>query len=166
MTIPDERTVRRDKPGIKQELAVIPGWALAIAFTIFLVAPVLIFTYEAPAPLLFRILISVLPPTIFAFLVLMIGYVNRDAGRRGMSRTLWTIIVICVPNAIGFILYFLLRNPIQAECPKCRAVVDPRMNYCPNCRYSFHPMCSQCKRPVRPEDTFCTTCGAELERHG
>jgi Double zinc ribbon/Phospholipase_D-nuclease N-terminal len=156
--------IKREKPGIKQEIRIIPGWAFALAASMFLLAPILFGVFAVDGPLPFRLLISVLPATILAFLSLMIGYVNRDSGRRGMSRALWTVIVILVPNAIGFILYFLLRNPVKAECPKCQAVVDPHMNYCPHCRYSFHPMCSQCKKAVRPEDTFCANCGTELER--
>ena len=157
-----------DKFGIKAEIAIIPGWAYFVAAFIFVCIPVVFFEFVWPreanppvAPL--QILISLLPGTILAFLVLMIGYVNRDAGRRGMGRALWTVIVIFVPNAIGFILYFLLRNPIRAQCPKCGTVVDPRGNYCPVCRYSFHPTCPQCQTAVRPGDTFCANCGGKLD---
>jgi hypothetical protein len=165
MTGANAQIVKRDRPGIRQEIAIIPPWAFVMAAIMLLLAPILFVTFAAEGPLPFRLLVSLLPATILAFLFLMIGYVNRDAGRRGMSRTLWTFIVIIVPNAIGFILYFLLRNPVQAECPKCQAVVNPNMNYCPNCRYSFHPMCAQCKKAVGPNDMFCANCGTELERH-
>lgn len=153
---------------IKQEIAIIPAWAFIVASIIFVLVPVcffaLVWAREAnpPAPV-FQFVIALLPATILAFLALMIGYVNRDAGRRGMSRTLWTIIVIVVPNAIGFILYFLLRNPIRTHCPKCAAVVDPRVNYCPSCGHNFHPTCGQCKAAVRPGDTYCVNCGAQLQ---
>ena len=93
----------------------------------------------------------------------MIGYVNVDAGRRGMSRTIWTLIVTFVPNAIGFILYFLLRNPIRVNCPRCATEVDPRTNFCPSCGLGFHPTCPNCKTPIRSGDKFCATCGATLK---
>src|SRR6185503_6898248 len=104
-----------------------------LAAVVFICMPVIFFSFvwrntfdHPPAPI--QVLVSVLPGFIMAFLVLMIGYVNKDAGRRGMSRTLWTLLVIFIPNAIGFILYFLLRSPIRIQCPKCDAVVDPRVN--------------------------------------
>src|SRR5262249_37069916 len=153
----------------RRELSVIPTWALVLAAIMFICMPVFLFTVvwqntfnRPPAPI--QVVLSVLPGFIMAFLVLMIGYVNQDAGRRGMSRTLWTLLVIFIPNAIGFILYFLLRSPIRITCPKCEAVVDPRVNYCPRCRYSFHPTCPQCRSSVKPGDTFCANCGAQIDQ--
>ena len=52
----------------------------------------------------------------------MIAYVNRDAKRRGMSSALWTFLVIVLTPAyfaIGFILYFLMRQPLPYACPQC-----------------------------------------------
>jgi hypothetical protein len=158
--------IRRERPGLKQEFSIIPAWAFVVAALIFVLIPFLFFGFVWPpspeTPMLW-LLIPFLPATFLAFLAIMVGYVNRDAGRRGMNRTLWTLIVIFVPNAIGFIIYFLLRNPITTNCPKCGTAVETRMNYCPKCRYNFHPTCGQCKSPVRPGDTFCATCGAPLE---
>ena len=159
---------KRETAVIKKEMTSIPGWAYALAVFVFILFPVIFFTFvfrgETGANVPFRILVSFFPGTIMAFLVLMVGYVNKDAGQRGMNRTLWTLFVIFVPNAIGFILYFLLRTPIQTGCPKCRAVVDTRVNFCPNCRYNFHPMCPECRAPVRPGDTFCANCGAQIDQ--
>jgi Double zinc ribbon/Phospholipase_D-nuclease N-terminal len=151
---------------IKTEVSLIPTWAVILAGIIFISIPGIFWMFvwpnEGDYPRVMRILLPMVPATLLAFLVLMIGYVNRDAGRRGMSRTLWTIIVIFVPNAIGFILYFLLRQPLQTPCPKCGTKVNPTANYCPKCRYSFHPTCPQCKSPVRSADTFCANCGSQL----
>lgn len=152
---------------IRTELSVIPWWAYALAVVVF-IGVQLIFHLLAwpsernPPRMAFQILFPLFIGLIPAFLALLVGYVNRDAGRRGMSRALWTIIVIFVPNGIGFILYFVLRNPIHTECPKCAAEVSPRANYCPRCRYNFHPTCAQCKTPVRPGDAFCANCGAGI----
>jgi hypothetical protein len=114
--------------------------------------------------LAFRLLLPLIPSTILALIVLMIGYVNRDARRRGMSRALWTTLVIVIPNALGFILYFLLRSPLRLSCPKCGAVMTAGANFCANCRYSFNPTCPQCKAAVRDGDTFCANCGADLKK--
>jgi hypothetical protein len=159
--------IRRDKPGLKSELMIIPAWAFVVAAVAIVAIPIVFYTVvwtrePNQPPVFFKTLVSFLPGTIIAFLALMVGYVNKDAGRRGMNRTLWTLVVILVPNAIGFILYFLLRNPVRIECPKCRTVVDRRANFCPSCRYSFHPMCSQCKSAANPGDTYCANCGAPL----
>jgi hypothetical protein len=158
--------VNTHKFQLKREIMLIPWWAVALAVIVFVTVPVLFFGFvwsdvsDAPTP--FRFLVSFFPGTVLAFMALMVGYVNTDAKRRGMNRALWTILVIIIPNAIGFILYFLLRAPIRAECPKCGTIVDPRVNYCPRCRYSFHPTCPQCKLPVQTGDTFCANCGTPL----
>jgi len=155
----------RDKRSIKSEILVIPGWAYLVAVIVFLLVPICFFMLSdvwAPNsgfPLPFKILLTFFPGILLAFLALMVGYVNKDAGQRGMSRTLWTLLVIFIPNAIGFILYFFLRNPLQTECPKCGTVVDQRVNFCPSCRYSFHQTCPKCSSAVRPGDTFCANCG-------
>jgi hypothetical protein len=149
------------------EIRVIPGWAYVLAVGVFAGVQLLFHGFvwlreTNPPPVALQILFPFFIGLIPALLALLIGYVNRDAGRRGMSRTLWTVIVIFVPNAIGFILYFLFRNPMQAACPACGSVVEPRANYCPRCRYSFHPTCPHCKGPVRPGDAFCANCGTDL----
>lgn len=153
---------------LRRELSVIPGLAYVIAAIVFVVVlfcfHLFVFRGGQHGPGgVFTILIAFLPATVLAMMVLMVGYVNRDAGRRGMSRTLWTIIVILVPNALGFILYFLLRNPIHNRCPQCGTVVDARANFCSSCGYNFHSTCPQCKTAVRPGDTFCLNCGARLK---
>jgi uncharacterized membrane protein YhaH (DUF805 family) len=164
-------TVRvKDVPGLKGDIRLIPTWAYILAATLIIVIPGVFRAYsglwspESDAPFPFVLLVSFLPGTILAFLALMVGYVNRDAGRRGMSRALWTTLVIIIPNAIGFILYFLLRTPIQIACPKCGTVVDPRVNFCPQCRHGFNPTCPQCRSTVRPGDTFCRNCGAQIDQ--
>jgi Double zinc ribbon/Phospholipase_D-nuclease N-terminal len=168
-TGPEDRQIRirRERPTIQSEISIIPSWAYVVAAIVFVTIPLCFYVLimrggEAGLP--YPILISFIPATLLGFLALMVGYVNQDAGRRGMSRLVWTLIVIFVPNAIGFIIYFLLRSPLRADCPKCGTSVDTRVNYCPNCRYSFHPICPQCKAPVRPADTFCATCGSQLEQ--
>ena len=97
--------------------------------------------------------------------LLMVGYVNKDAKRRGMHSGLWTLLVIILSPAyfaIGFIIYFLVREPLPYNCPKCEALVGPRFNFCPNCKYDLHPSCPQCKREVAETDKFCPYCAHEL----
>ena len=61
-----------------------------------------------------------------ASLLLAFGYVNRDAKRRGMNSALWTILVVVLSPgwlALGFFIYFLMREPLPYNCPQCGATV-------------------------------------------
>jgi hypothetical protein len=101
----------------------------------------------------------------FAFFTLLAGYVSRDARRRGMSSGLWTFLVIVLFPAyfaIGFIIYFLMREPLPYNCPQCAATVGARFNFCPNCKCNLHPSCPQCKREVVESDKYCPYCGQDL----
>ena len=97
-----------------------------------------------------------------ALWVLMIFYVNADAKRRQMNRLLWTLLVIFIPNAIGFILYFVLRQPIARPCAKCGTSVRPDFVFCPACGESLAPTCPGCHHGIEPGWTACAFCGARL----
>ncbi|MGH9430919.1 MAG: double zinc ribbon domain-containing protein [Terriglobia bacterium] len=99
----------------------------------------------------------------FSCLILLITYINRDAGRRGMSRTLWTLIAIFIPYFVGVILYFVVREPLSYACPQCGAKANARFNYCASCSYNLRPACPQCHREVRPLDRYCPYCAFELK---
>jgi hypothetical protein len=117
---------------------------------------------KAP-PLAVRYLLGFLAGCAVAVYVLLIGYVNADAGRRGMSRTLWTLIAIFVPNALGIVLYFILRKPRLATCPQCTTRVEPGFAFCPKCRFRLQPVCPHCQRGVEHGDVFCPYCGGALD---
>lgn len=100
-----------------------------------------------------------------ASFIFLTGYVYRDAKRRGMHAGLWTTLVLILWPAylaIGYIIYFLLREPLPYSCPQCGATVGARFNYCPNCRSNLHPSCPQCKREVVETDKYCPFCGQDL----
>lgn len=101
----------------------------------------------------------------FAMFIFMTAYVNRDASRRGMNSALWTILIlIFLPTwgLIGFVIYFLMREPLPYPCPQCSASVSARFNFCPNCKCNLQPSCPQCKREVAELDKFCPFCGNDL----
>jgi RNA polymerase subunit RPABC4/transcription elongation factor Spt4 len=100
--------------------------------------------------------------TAIACYILLIGYINRDAGRRGMSRLAWTLLAIFIPHALGIVLYFVLRKPRDSNCPQCSAVVEPGFGFCPRCRYRLAPVCPQCQRRLHEGDKFCPYCGRDL----
>ena len=64
--------------------------------------------------------------------------------------------------AIGFLLYFFMREPLPYACPQCGTTVGARFNYCPNCKNNLHPACPQCKQEVSEIDKFCPNCGNDL----
>jgi hypothetical protein len=100
-----------------------------------------------------------------ACMLFLIGYVNADAKRRGMHSALWTLLVIILLPAYfftGFIIYFLVREPLPYTCPQCGATVSARFNYCPVCKYNLRPSCPRCRREVRDTDRYCPNCGYDL----
>ena len=102
---------------------------------------------------------------LFACFILMLGYVNKDAKRRGMNSTLWTLLVLVLSPGyvgIGFIIYFLIREPLPYNCPRCSNLVGPRFNFCPNCKCDLHPSCPNCKHEIAETDKFCPYCAQDL----
>ncbi len=100
-----------------------------------------------------------------AAVLFLIAYVNRDAARRGMNAALWTFIVILLLPAwavTGFLIYFLLREPLPFDCPQCGKTVSAKFNFCPNCKYNLRPTCPQCKHEVGADDRFCPHCAYQL----
>jgi hypothetical protein len=155
-----------EKVRFTEELRIIPGWAYGLAILLLVGLDTLIpfaRRHDAhPMPLPAMIAVMTLGGLVVACLGLLIGYVNRDAKRRGMNVTLWTIIVIFVPNAIGFIIYFLAREPMVFKCPQCSTMVSARFNFCPTCKFNLNPTCPECKHAVRPGDRFCPYCAHDL----
>jgi Double zinc ribbon len=164
--IESEDNMSNQKLTFSSELRVVPSWAYVLSFIVlacfegFMAA---MWRHEPnPPPMVIVYFISVVPGLILAFLPLLIGYVNQDARRRGMNRTLWTLLVIFIPNAIGFILYFLLRKPISVQCPGCGAVNNPTFIFCPKCKFNLRLSCPDCQHAVSPGDRFCAFCSREL----
>jgi RNA polymerase subunit RPABC4/transcription elongation factor Spt4 len=151
----------------KDELRILSPWAYALAALVFVAIPVLFVVFvgkdpKAP-PFAARCLLGAIAGTLMACYVILIGYINRDAGRRGMSRVWWTLLAMFVPNGLGIVLYFILRKPRTAHCPQCDARVEPGFSFCPRCRNRLQPVCPHCQRAVDLGDKFCPYCGEALE---
>jgi hypothetical protein len=166
----------------RDELKVIPKWlviAVTVVFLIAVIAAVMVnlsgvvnngavWPTRNTNPVLASLAMAGMVALVAVFLVpwiLLLGYVNRDAKRRGMNSTLWTLLcVMLMPAyvALGFIIYFLVREPLPYACPKCGATVGPRFNFCTTCRCDLHPSCPNCKREVVENDKFCPFCGYDL----
>ena len=159
------------KIDLNQEVRLVPWWAWGLAGAGFLCMQWLFHVYilvhePNPPPFPMRVFLGLLTGALISLYFLLLGYVNVDAKRRGMHRALWTLIVMLVPNAIGFILYFFVRQPIQGICPACGAAVQAGFNFCPKCDHKLAPTCSVCQHALRPGDTFCPYCGTKLTASG
>jgi len=69
--------------------------------------------------------------------IMLVGYVYGDARRRGMPAALWTLLVVLIPNLIGFIVYFILRRGIFAPCPQCGRGAEIGQIYCSACGHKL-----------------------------
>jgi hypothetical protein len=74
-----------------------------------------------------------------AIWVLCLGFVFADAKRRGMRAALWVLVAALFPNLLGFLLYFVLRQPIAATCTHCGMAVPSHQPFCSWCGASQLP---------------------------
>lgn len=154
------------RTGLWSELKIVPGWAWVLAGVCFIAAQwffnIPLAHHASPPPAWARPLLGLLAGVVGGCYLLLIGYINRDAKRRGMSPVLWTIMAILIPNALGIILYFLLRQPLRGTCPQCGFAIQSGFNFCPRCSYKLSPSCPQCQRVVSLNDVYCPYCGTSL----
>jgi RNA polymerase subunit RPABC4/transcription elongation factor Spt4 len=151
------------------EVRIIPRWVYGIAllgYALPVAAMVFALRTDKTGDPFYRLPVLlplvILAGTILACFILLIGYINRDARRRGMSPVAWTLIAIFIPHALGIVLYFVLRKPRIEHCPQCGASVEPGFGFCPQCQRRLNAICSQCKRSVNAADKFCPHCGGEV----
>ena len=154
--------------GFSDELRFIPKWAWTVAALLLVGIPVLfatVLSHDPKAPRLAALIpLGILCGFVGVCYFLLIVYVNRDAGRRGMNRWVWTLLAVFIPNALGIILYFLLRQPLPLTCPHCGAKVRNDYGYCPNCGSNLSPRCPQCQHAVHATDVYCPYCGNRLDK--
>jgi hypothetical protein len=180
--------LRRKKENLHfwEEFGIIPRWLMVLVAVLYVIALVVAITANLAAgrnphgndmfppdlrysPALASLALAGIVTAVslsLAIIIFLVAYVNRDASRRGMSSALWTILVIILLPAwgfIGFVIYFLMREPLPYPCPQCGNTVGARFNFCPNCKCNLHPSCPQCKREVAETDKFCPNCGNDLK---
>lgn len=101
--------------------------------------------------------------TAASVIVLFYGYIWGDAKRRAMNPVLWLVVALLVPYLIGVILYFIVREPLPLNCPKCGRAVNPHFNFCPACQFNLRPNCPQCRRGIAAGVRYCPHCGFALQ---
>jgi hypothetical protein len=72
---------------------------------------------------------------VIAAWLLCLGFVFADARRRAMRPLLWVLVAALFPHLLGFLLYFVMRQPIASTC-------------------------SHCARPMALNHQFCSWCGS------
>jgi hypothetical protein len=158
---------------IRQEWDLIPGAAFVIAGIVYLAYLTLmgfvwlagpIMEGETILPVLWGwFLLTAALGVLLVLYVLLVGYVWADAKRRGMNAVLWVLLAIFIPNAIGIILYFILRDPLPVPCPSCQAPATTEQAFCACCGAAVRRACPHCRKPVQEGWTHCAGCGAPLE---
>lgn len=150
----------------KDELKIIPPFVVVLAAVVFACLQVVFVVLpKGPhglPPLPWWPMLGLVAGIFAAAWLLIIGYINADAGRRGMGRILWTFIAILVPNCLGILLYFLLRKPLLRPCVRCGTQVDPTFQFCQKCGLAMSPTCEHCGRGISHEFVCCPYCGKAL----
>ena len=180
--------LRRKKENLRfwEEFRLVPTWLKVLVALLYVVAMVIAITVNLAQahnpngndmfppdlrydPVLASLALAGIVTAMYLFMavfIFMIAYVNRDAKRRGMNYVLWTLLVLILSPGwliIGFITYFLMREPMPYPCPQCANTVGARFNFCPNCKCNLQPSCPQCKREIAETDKFCPYCGNDLK---
>ena len=161
---------QEETPAGDDELRMIPRWAIALAIVAFVGMQYIFFKVmpppHHPTPLPMRMMMSYAWGAMWASYALLIGYVSRDAKRRGMSVGLWILVCVVLPGGIGAVVYFLLRQPVLTRCPNCSTSIAATFRFCPQCQFQIAPVCGECHRGVKITDVFCTQCGHDLAVDG
>jgi ribosomal protein L37E len=151
----------------RSELSIVPMWARVLAAVLFagslLAVGVLVVRGDMPV---FMLAMALFLGSLLAGVALLAGYVNQDARRRGMNSTLWTILVLVIPNGIGFVVYFVARQPLQVPCPRCGARVPSEVSYCARCGFKVAPTCPRCGRSLAANQAYCAHCGEAVADKG
>jgi hypothetical protein len=126
-----------------EEMSVIPRQARVIAIVAALTVPfaALCFVFVVRlnpghgslAWVPFAALAGIAVMLVVATYILLVGYIVGDSRRRGMRPLLWALLAIFITNAIGIILYFILRDPLLQHCTKCGAGAQAAFTFCAVC---------------------------------
>jgi hypothetical protein len=151
------------------EVRIISRWAWLIATLAYAGLAALLWAVAIPRgqyvkhwPMWGQLLFVVgVPIALFAH-VLLLGYIASDAKRRGMRYVMWTFLAVLLPDLIGVILYFVLRDPMPVTCPQCGTSGKKNFAFCPKCGTELSPACPVCKHTIERGWANCAYCGARI----
>jgi hypothetical protein len=126
---------------IRRFLSVVPRpvriWSLVIAGCVVLIGLGVGFHEAQQSPGLRTISIyagaGLFGGIVIAAWLLCLGFVFADARRRGMRPLLWVLVAGLFPHLLGFLLYFVLRQPIASTCPHCGQMIPLNQPFCSWC---------------------------------
>jgi hypothetical protein len=147
---------------LRQEFAVAPRVGVVLSAAAALVAALIFVTVMRGAPLPVRTAFGVAMASFIFVYGFLVSYVYGDARRRGMRHRIWALVAALVPNALGFLAYFLLREPLPRRCTSCGTAARRDLGFCPQCGSALTRVCPTCRRPVEPEWSHCAHCGTKL----
>jgi RNA polymerase subunit RPABC4/transcription elongation factor Spt4 len=159
---------RREKFRFSTEIRIIPRGLVMAVVALYLIAVSIALAVNwngsGPGGALFLAGVLTAVSIIIAAYIFLVAYINRDAKRRGMSPTLWTLLVIFLPGTpvSGSIIYFLVRKPLPFHCPQCGFLVRADFNFCPQCKRNLRPACPHCGHEIAESDRYCPNCAWEL----
>lgn len=162
------RFPRRETFRFSAEIRIIPRAVLRAVAAVYLIAVGIAIAVNwngaGPGSALFLAGVLTALSIVVAAYIFLVAYINRDAKRRGMSPTLWTLLVIFLPGTpvSGCIIYLLVRKPLPFHCPQCGSAVRAEFNFCPRCKCNLRPACPHCGREIDESDRYCSNCGSEL----
>ena len=101
----------------------------------------------------------------FGILALIGTVVYRDAGKVGMNQWMWLTIVVFVPNALGIIIYLVVRSSEKKKikCLSCGETIQRDFAKCPHCGVDLKLKCSECKKAVDSDWKVCPYCSHQLK---
>jgi Double zinc ribbon len=156
-----------------QEMKVIPraAWITGILLYLAMTTPLFFLAVSRDPdfkgwPAWGRVLFAYGPTLLVIPVIALFGYVYGDAKRRGMRYVMWTLLAIFIPQSIGVILYFVLRDPLPKPCPNCALPVKRGFTFCPNCGAATQPTCPACGKGVEFSWMNCPHCGGKLPSSG
>lgn len=147
---------------LRQELGVATRSGVAISALLAFLGATLFFLVAGKPPLAVRIALTAAMGLFIFVYGFLVSYVYGDAKRRGMRHGLWALVAACVPNALGFIAYFLLREPLLQPCRACGATARRDLAFCPRCGAPLPGACPACRRPVETAWSHCAHCGTKI----
>lgn len=136
---------------IRQFLTIVPKpvqpWAWVLAGCMLLIGLVAGYKTAGPGAMLRTMSTYGSAALVFGVVagiwLLCLGFVYADAQRRGMRAVLWVLVAFFFPHLLGFLLYFVLRQPIAASCTLCGSTVADHQRFC-----------SSCGTPLAPPDSI------------
>jgi hypothetical protein len=76
---------------------------------------------------------ALLAGIMLAIWLLCLGFVFADARRRAMRPVLWVLVAALFPHLLGFLLYFVMRQPIASTCTHCGQTIPRYQRFCSWC---------------------------------